>query len=105
MKEIVDEIVKAEKEARLKVEEARKQARKLSTDKESIAHEEAQRIIDKAKADALRIVEEARESAKKEREEKIAQGEKDIKKLRFERKQYLNEAVEEAFRTLIQINI
>ena len=102
MKEIVDAILKAEQDAKQKVEEARKKARQTGISSENSAREQAERMIEEAKQKAAEMVKSEKDKAVAEKQRKIDEGAKQTEKLREEKKQGMEEAVEEAFRLVLR---
>ncbi len=103
MKEIVDAIVKAEKEAKQRVDEARKKARQISADAENSVREKARKLVDDARRQAAEKVQAAKDAARSEKQARIAKGREEISRLRDDKEHLIDEAVEEAFKIVTNV--
>jgi vacuolar-type H+-ATPase subunit H len=101
MKEVVDAILKAEQDAKLKVDEARKKARQITSDAENGARENAASVVDDAKQEAARTIQQAKDAAIREKRDRIEKGRQEVESLRVDKGERIETAVEEAFRSVI----
>lgn len=101
MKEVVDRIIKEEKEARVRVENARNQAGKIMAD----AEEETRKLKEEAKArvkdETKKIIEKANADVQAEKEQIIQKAIRQARTIKEEKAKDIKKAVELAFQRVI----
>ncbi len=102
MKEVVDRIIKEEKEARVRVENAHRQASKIIAD----AEEEARRLKEEAKAKAKdetnKIIEKAKADVQAEKEQIIQNSIKQARDIKKGKDKDIEKAVRLAFQKVLR---